>query len=182
MLQRVPVTDVPAANHSPESTELVLDADSTAFMERIENFEISTPWLEARRSASELYPRIYWCRREGVEPSRDFSHQILSLACLPIPPSRHLFCRERPAASTARPSVVQDASAFTHGISTRSGGGYRDTAPLLCFLLLVPPARVELARPCGQRFLRPPRIPTPPRRHIFFPRGAVNGFWRPSPT
>ena len=28
---------------------------------------------------------------EGVEPTRPFGHQILSLARLPIPPHRHLY-------------------------------------------------------------------------------------------
>jgi hypothetical protein len=27
----------------------------------------------------------------GIEPARDYSHKILSLACLPIPPSRLLY-------------------------------------------------------------------------------------------
>ena len=29
--------------------------------------------------------------RAGLEPARPSGHQILSLACLPIPPPRHIF-------------------------------------------------------------------------------------------
>lgn len=62
-----------------------------------------TNYLKTASSPSVKSPRLYlsavenpltrafFVPRMGLEPIRAFAHNILSVACLPIPPPRHLF-------------------------------------------------------------------------------------------
>lgn len=78
---------------------------------------------------------------EGVEPTRPYGHQILSLARLPIPPRRPTVCRlGRMAASSVGPSVAPKTShpQFRHarawGDSYTKPGGIRKhpVSPISC--------------------------------------------------
>ena len=47
-------------------------------------------WCSKNNEREFLKPLFLLVPGEGIEPTRDYSHQILSLARLPVPPSRQV--------------------------------------------------------------------------------------------